>query len=127
MKPSPKPRKSVVIPKASGPDPAALTAEATASMTDETSRTSRTRRASSANGRPGKDQLAIWMDADVLGRARTAWRIESVADVDNPFMNFSQWIASVIEAAVIDSEQRLNHGLPWRPTPKGQIGRSTRQ
>lgn len=127
MKPSPKPTEPVFIPKAGGPDPAALTAETTANMTNDASRTSGTKRTSSANGRSGKDQLAIWMDADVLGRARTAWRIESVADVDNPFMNFSQWIASLIEAAVIDSEQRLNHGLPWRPTPKGQIGRSNRQ
>ena len=123
MKPSPKPRKPLAIPKASGPDPAALTAEAT-SRTSSTSRTSRTSRVS---GRPGKEQLAIWMDADVLGRARTAWRAESVADVNNPYMPFSQWIANLIETAVIDSEQRLNHGLPYRPTPKGQIGRSTRQ
>lgn len=121
MKPNPKPRKPLAIPKATGPDPAALTA----SKPTETSRTSRTSRASGASGRPGKEQLAIWMDADVLGRARTAWRAESVADVNNPYMPFSQWIATLIESAVIDSEQRLNHGLPYRPTPKGQIGRST--
>ncbi|WP_210581929.1 hypothetical protein [Actinomyces succiniciruminis] len=65
------------------------------------------------------------MDADVLGRARTAWRAESVADVDQPYQHFSQWVAAVIEAAVIDSERRHNNGLPYRPTPKGQIGRST--
>ncbi len=130
MKPSPKPRKPLAIPKASGPDPAALTAEVTASKTEETSRTSstsRTSRTSRVSGRPGKEQLAIWMDADVLGRARSAWRAESVADVNNPYMPFSQWIANLIETAVIDSEQRLNHGLPYRSTPKGQIGRSTRQ
>lgn len=124
MKPTPRPRKPVAIPKAGGPDPAALTAETTTSGTSSTSRASRTSRAS---GRPGKEQLAIWMDAGVLGRARTAWRAESVADVDNPYMPFSQWIATIIETAVTDSEQRLNHGLPYRPTPAGQIGRSTRQ
>lgn len=126
MKPNPKPRKPLAIPKAGGPDPAAPTA----SKTDETSRTSstsRTSRTSRASGRPGKEQLAIWMDADVLGRARTAWRAESVADIDNPYTPFSQWIATLIESAVIDSERRLNHGLPYRPTPKGQIGRSTHQ
>ncbi|QHO90278.1 hypothetical protein CWT12_01505 [Actinomyces sp. 432] len=64
------------------------------------------------------------MDANVLGRARTAWRAESVADVDQPYRHFSQWIAAVIEEAVIDSERRLNEGLPYKPTPKGQIGRS---
>ncbi|MDO4900847.1 hypothetical protein [Actinomyces sp.] len=67
------------------------------------------------------------MDADVLGRARTAWRAESVADVDQPYRHFGEWIAAVIEAAVIDSERRLNAGIPYRPTPKGQIGRSSRQ
>lgn len=135
MKPKkPQPRKPITIPKAAGPDPAAPTTSATTptssasptsatSATSPASATSRATRTGKTTSRAGKEQLAIWMDANVLGRARTAWRTQT-GDPAQPYQHFSQWIAALIETAVIDSEQRLNNGIPYLPTPKGQIGRS---
>ncbi|WP_159626723.1 hypothetical protein [Actinomyces sp. zg296] len=64
------------------------------------------------------------MDADALGRARTAWRAQNAADLDRPYQTFGQWIAAIIERAVTDAEGRLNNGEPFDPTPPGQIGHS---
>ena len=125
MKPSPRPRKTPVVPKAVGPDPALI--GASSSSSSPASAASDTDSASSSGGsaragtRP-RGQLSIWMDADVLGRARTAWRAEN--SLDQPYCSFGQWIAGIIERAVTDAEKRINNGQPFEPTPPGQIGHS---
>ena len=123
MKPQPR-RRAVSIPKATGPDPAALTAGQTANATS----------IASNSGNAGNDSVAGNTDAPVLkkitvriptelaGRARSVWRLES-AQPDAPFRTYSELIADWIEAGVAEAEQRLNDGRPLTPTPAGQIPR----
>lgn len=126
MKPSPRPRKTPVVPKAVGPDPALIGTSSTSSSSPA-SAASDTDSASSSGGsaragtRP-RGQLSIWMDADTLGRARTAWRAQNAADLDRPYQTFGQWVAAIIEQAVTDAERRF--GQRFDPTPPGQIGHS---
>ncbi|WP_136192971.1 hypothetical protein [Actinomyces procaprae] len=130
MKPQPRPRrKAVSIPKAAGPDPAALTAEANDSRAGNAGNDSGT----SGDGRRGSarevGRLSIRMDADMLGRARSAWRAEAAASLGQPYRPFGQWVADLIEQATLDAEARLNGGAPFTPTPPGEIpyGRPGRQ
>ena len=121
MRPQPKARKTTItIPKAGGPDPALIGASSpgTASGASASSDAGKSGR---AVGRR-KGQLAIWMDADTLGRARTAWRAQNAADLDRPYQTFGQWVAAIIEQAVTDAERRF--GQRFDPTPPGQIGHS---
>ncbi len=136
MRPQPRARKTVTIPKADGPDPALIGASGTSSAspasaasspsdagaTSDTDSASGAGRSARAGTRP-RGQLSIWMDADALGRARTAWRAQN-ATVDRPYQTFGQWVAAIIEQAVTDAEKRLNAGQRFDPTPPGQIGHS---
>lgn len=140
MKPSPRPRKTPAVPKAVGPDPALIGASSTsrpsssspasdasspsdAGATSDTDSASDTGRSARAGTRP-RGQLSIWMDADALGRARTAWRAQNATSLDRPYQTFGQWVAAIIEQAVTDAERRLNAGQRFDPTPPGQIGHS---
>ena len=116
MKPQPR-RRAVSIPKATGPDPAALTASqaANASITGNA-------------GGPGNivapvlKKITVSIPAELAGRARTVWRLES-AQPDIPFRPYREMIADWIEAGVTEAEQRLNGGQALPPTPAGQIPR----
>lgn len=125
MKPQPR-RRAVSIPKATGPDPAALTASQAANASIASNDGNR--------DNAGNDSIAGNTDAPVLkkitvripielaGRARSVWRLES-AQPETAFRSFSELIADWIEAGVTEAEQRLNDGRPLRPTPAGQIPR----
>ncbi|AYD89165.1 hypothetical protein D5R93_02230 [Actinomyces lilanjuaniae] len=117
MRPQPPTRRTPAsLPKATGPDPAALTAD-----------TSNSRRGSSASsaGRAGGAgssvaKLTIRIDPDLLGRARSAWRLQA-AD-PGPYPSFGSWVAGLIEEAVAVAEH--HHGGRLTPTPPGAIPNS---
>lgn len=122
MKPRP-PRRKVSIPKATGPDPAALTAgqAANASITSNSSNAANDGGDSGADA-PLLKKITVRIPAELAGRARTVWRIES-AQPGIPFRPYREMIADWIEAGVTEAEQRLNDGQPLTPTPAGQIPR----
>lgn len=120
MKPQPRPRRPPNVPKAVGPDPAALTANqaANASIAGNTGNN---------GGADGADapilkKITVSIPAELAGRARTVWRLES-AQPGIPFRPYREMIADWIEAGVTEAEQRLNDGRPLTPTPAGQIPR----
>lgn len=109
MKPAPRPRRGTpTIPKASGPDPAAPT----------------TAPAGPGAGAPPaprtRAKLTVTMDADDLGRARTAWRL-ACAQPGADYPSLTAWVARLIVDATTDIENRLNGGRPLPPTPAGVI------
>ncbi|SPT53491.1 Uncharacterised protein [Actinomyces bovis] len=128
MKPAPKPRKAVTVPKATGPDPAELPAIAsTASTAVNAGRASRavndsiagsSRKASNAGD--ARRKVTLRLDEDVLGRARTAWA-NSLALGEAT--TFNDWLVAAVEAATTEAEARLNGGRPFAPTPAGVIPR----
>lgn len=119
MKPQPR-RRAVSIPKATGPDPAALTV-------GQASIASNAGNAGNNGGADGADapilkKITVRIPAELAGRARSVWRLES-AQPDTPFRSYNELIADWIEAGVTEAEQRLNGGQPLPPTPAGQIPR----
>ena len=129
MKPQPRPRQTVSIPKATGPDPAALTAGQTAIAGNASNSTNASR--ASNDGNAGSDggadapvlkKITVRVPVELAGRARSVWRLES-AQPDTPFRAYHELIADWIEAGVTEAEQRLNDGQPLTPTPAGQIPR----
>ena len=122
MKPQPR-RRAISIPKAGGPDPAALTADqaANASNASNSSNAGNDGGADDADA-PVLKKVTIRIPAELAGRARSVWRLES-AQPDAPFRTYSELIAEWIEAGVTEAEQRLNDGRPLTPTPAGQIPR----
>lgn len=122
MKPQPR-RRAVSIPKATGPDPAALTAgqAANASNASNSGNAGNDGGAHDADA-PVLKKITVRIPAELAGRARSVWRLES-ADPDAPFRTYSELIADWIEAGVTEAEQRLNDGRPLPPTPVGQIPR----
>lgn len=120
MKPQPRPRQTVSIPKATGPDPAALTAGQTAIAGN-----------ASNDGNAGSDggadapvlkKITVRVPVELAGRARSVWRLES-AQPDTPFRSYNKLMTDFIEAGVTEAEERLNGGRPLPPTPAGQIPR----
>lgn len=71
-------------------------------------------------------KLTVRMDADDLGRARSAWRIACAHSTDYP--TFGQWAATALMAATEAVEADHNGGHPLDPTPAGVIptGNATR-
>ena len=127
MKPQPRPRRTPSVPKAVGPDPAALTASqaANASIASNSGNSGLAGRSSSGTGSadvPILKKVTIRIPAELAGRARSVWRLES-AQPDAPFRTYNELIAEWIEAGVTEAEQRLNDGRPLPPTPAGQIPR----
>ena len=132
MKPQPRPRRTVSVPKATGPDPAALTAGQTAiagnaSNSTNASRASNDGNAGNDGGGGGADvpvlkKITVRVPIELAGRARSVWRLES-AQPDTPFRSYNELIADWIEAGVTEAEQRLNNGQPLPSTPAGQIPR----
>lgn len=125
MKPQP-PRRKVSIPKATGPDPAALTA-GQAAIASIASNVGNRDNAGNDGGADGADapvlkKITVRIPAELAGRARSVWRLES-AQPDAPFRPYHELIADWIEAGVTEAEQRLNGGRPLTPTPAGQIPR----
>lgn len=123
MKPQPRPRRTPNVPKAVGPDPAALTAGQAANA----SRASNSGNAGNDGGGDGTDapalkKITVSIPAELAGRARTVWRLES-ARPGIPFRPYREMIADWIEVGVTEAEQRLNDGRPLTPTPAGQIPR----
>lgn len=115
----PQPRRKVSIPKATGPDPAALTAGQAANASIASN--------SSNAGNDGADapvlkKITVRIPSELAGRARSVWRLEN-AQPGAPFRAYSELIADWIEAGVTEAEQRLNDGRPLPPTPAGQIPR----
>lgn len=125
MKPQPR-RRAVSIPKATGPDPAALTAghAANASIASNGGNSSNAGNDGGAHDAdaPVLKKITVRVPIELAGRARSVWRLES-ADPDAPFRTYSELIADWIEAGVTEAEQRLNGGRPLSPTPVGQIPR----
>lgn len=119
MKPQPR-RRAVSIPKATGPDPAALTAGQAANASNS-SNAGNDAGAHDADA-PVLKKITIRVPIELAGRARSVWRLES-AQPDAPFRTYSELISDWIEAGVTEAEQRLNGGRPLTPTPAGQIPR----
>ena len=122
MKPQPR-RRAVSIPKATGPDPAALTA----SKAGNVAIAGNVSNAGNNGGADGADapilkKITVRVPAELAGRARTVWRLES-AQPGSLVRPYHELIADWIEAGVTEAEQRLNDGRPLPPTPAGQIPR----
>lgn len=122
MKPQPR-RRAVSIPKATGPDPAALTASQAANA----SNASNSGNAGNDGGAHDADapvlkKITVRVPAELAGRARTVWRLEN-AQPGSLVRPYHKLIADWIEAGVTEAEQRLNGGRPLSPTPVGQIPR----
>lgn len=119
----PQPRRKVSIPKATGPDPAALTAGQAANA----SNTSNSGNAGNDGGGDGTDapvlkKITVRVPIELAGRARSVWRLEN-AQPGSLVRPYHELIADWIEAGVTEAEQRLNGGRPLSPTPAGQIPR----
>lgn len=69
---------------------------------------------------PAQAKLTIRMDANDLGRARTAWRI-ACAQPGSDYPTFGQWAASALIAATEAAEANHNGGQPFPPTPAGVL------
>ena len=125
MKPQPR-RRAVSIPKATGPDPAALTASQTgnAAIASNDGNRDNAGNASVAGNTdaPVLKKITIRVPIELAGRARTVWRLES-AQPYTPYRSYNELITDWIEAGVTEAEQRLNDGRPLTPTPAGQIPR----
>lgn len=123
MKPQPR-RRAVSIPKATGPDPAALTAGQAANATSIASNVGNSGNAGNdgGDGAPVLKKITVRIPVELAGRARSVWRLES-AQPGIPFRPYREMIADWIEAGVTEAEQRLNDGRPLPPTPAGQIPR----
>ena len=123
MKPQPR-RRAVSIPKATGPDPAALTAGQAANATSIASNVGNSGNAGNdgEDGAPVLKKITVRIPVELAGRARSVWRLES-AQPGIPFRPYREMIADWIEAGVTEAEQRLNDGRPLPPTPAGQIPR----
>lgn len=122
MKPRP-PRRKVSIPKATGPDPAALTAGQAANA----SNVGNSGNAGNDGGAGGADapvlkKITIRVPIELAGRARSVWRLES-AQPYTPYRSYNELMTDFIEAGVTEAEERLNGGQPLPPTPAGQIPR----
>ena len=122
MKPQPR-RRTVSIPKATGPDPAALTASQAANA----SNASNSGNAGNDGGAHDADapvlkKITVRVPAELAGRARSVWRLEN-AQPGSLVRPYHKLIADWIEAGVTEAEQRLNGGRPLSPTPAGQIPR----
>lgn len=122
MKSQPR-RRAVSIPKATGPDPAALTAGQAANA----SNTSNSGNAGNIGGAGGADapvlkKITIRVPIELAGRARSVWRLES-AQPYTPYRSYNELMTDFIEAGVTEAEERLNGGQPLPPTPAGQIPR----
>lgn len=122
MKPQPRPRRTVSIPKAAGPDPAALTAGQAANASIASNIGNSSKAGNDGADPPVLKKITVRVPIELAGRARSVWRLES-AEPDAPFRTYSELIADWIEAGVTEAEQRLNGGRPLPPTPAGQIPR----
>ena len=122
MKPQPR-RRAVSIPKATGPDPAALTASkaGNAAIAGNVGNAGNTGGAGGADA-PVLKKITIRVPIELAGRARSVWRLES-AQPDTPFRSYNKLMTDFIEAGVTEAEERLNGGRPLPPTPAGQIPR----
>ena len=125
MKPQPR-RRAVSIPKAGGPDPAALTASqaANASIASNVGNSSNAGNDGGADDAdvPVLKKVTIRIPAELAGRARSVWRLES-AQPYTPYRSYNELMTDFIEAGVTEAEERLNGGQPLPPTPAGQIPR----
>ena len=122
MKPQPR-RRAVSIPKATGPDPAALTASQASIASNAGNRGN----AGNTGGAGGADapvlkKITIRVPIELAGRARSVWRLES-AQPYTPYRSYNELMTDFIEAGVTEAEERLNGGRPLPPTPAGQIPR----
>ena len=125
MKPQPR-RRAVSIPKATGPDPAALTAGQVANASNA-SNVGNKGNAGNNGGAGGTDapvlkKITIRVPIELAGRARSVWRLES-AQPYTPYRSYNELMTDFIEAGVTEAEERLNGGRPLPPTPAGQIPR----
>ena len=128
MKPQPR-RRVISIPKAAGPDPAALTAgqAANASNSANASNAGDSGNAGNDGGAGGADapvlkKITVRVPVELAGRARSVWRLES-AQPYTPYRSYNELMTDFIEAGVTEAEERLNGGQPLPPTPAGQIPR----
>ena len=119
MKPQPR-RRAVSIPKATGPDPAALTAGQAANASNS-SNAGNDAGAHDADA-PVLKKITIRVPIELAGRARSVWRLEC-AQPYTPYRSYNELMTDFIEAGVTEAEQRLNGGRPLPPTPAGQIPR----
>lgn len=127
MKPQPRPRKPV-IPKATGPDPAALT------TTHNTSNNSHARHASdnshTSDARHDSDsrvgRISLRGDTTLFDELRGAWRHVTAANPDQGLMGFGPWVCELLRSALIDLRQEHNQGQPFPRIPPGNIPHSRR-
>ena len=125
MKPQPR-RRAVSIPKATGPDPAALTASQTGNASIASNDVNRDNAGNASvagnTDAPVLKKITIRVPIELAGRARSVWRLES-AQPYTPYRSYNELMTDFIEAGVTEAEQRLNGGRPLPPTPAGQIPR----
>ena len=125
MKPQPR-RRAISIPKAAGPDPAALTAgqAANASIASNDGKSSNSGNDGGGDGSdaPVLKKITVRVPAELAGRARSVWRLEN-AQPGSLVRPYHELIANWIEAGVIEAEHRLNDVRTLPPTPAGQIPR----
>ena len=122
MKPRPQ-QQAVSIPKATGPDPAALTV-GQASIAGIAGNRGNAGNNGGAGGTdaPVLKKITIRVPIELAGRARSVWRLES-AQPYTPYRSYNELMTDFIEAGVTEAEERLNGGQPLPPTPAGQIPR----
>jgi len=127
VKPSPRPRKTPVVPKAVGPDPALIGASSTSNPANHASvASSASARGGdsvppSSHGRDGGHsaptvKITVRVPTSLADRARGAYRL-SLAGPEPP-TSFSAWVAGAIADAVAAAEAA--HG-PLPPTPAGVL------
>lgn len=106
------------IPKATGPDPAALNAitPSNAGVANNASVTSDSR----SDRHVVTKNLTVRIPVELADRARSAWRL-AAAEPGGAYPTFSAWIAALIENGVTDIEAAHNEGRPLVPTPAGTI------
>ena len=123
MKSQPRPRRTPNVPKAVGPDPAALTASkaGNAAIAGNVGNAGNTGGAGGADA-PVLKKITIRVPIELAGRARSVWRLES-AQPHTPYRSYNELMTDFIEAGVTEAEERLNGGRPLPPTPAGQIPR----
>ena len=94
MKPQPR-RRAVSIPKATGPDPAALTASS-AAIAGNTSNDANASNNGKVGGATDTQKITIRIPAELAGRARSVWRLKN-AQPGVPYVPYQELISGWIE------------------------------
>lgn len=124
MKPQPRSRKPITIPKATGPDPAALTTHNTSHPSDNRDASYASDSRDASVGRVG--QLSLRGDTALFDELRGAWRHVTAANPDQGLVSFGPWVCQILETALTDLRHEHNQGQPFPHIPPGNIPRARR-